>query len=103
MRLSQYMKGGGGGNEKPPEGPVVNGKNQNHYPATERPCLAHGCPELGTITSSLTYSENAHWYCRFHHDKDKKDFKEITKAILEGRNPMFVRGKGEKEDDPVPF
>lgn len=77
-------------------GPMVNGKNQNDYPAAERPCLAHGCPNLGTITSSVGYSEMATWFCRFHHDKDPADFAKITRRIKLGLNPILRHNESDE-------
>ena len=99
MKLGEYMKGGGGGKEPPQSGPVVNGKNQNDYSAAERPCLAHGCPNLGTITSSVTYSSNASWFCRFHHEKDPHDFAKITRRLKLGLSPYLTHSPEELEQE----
>lgn len=48
--------------------PVPGGRKQNDYAASERPCLAHQCPELGTITESMHAGEGTKWFCRHHYE-----------------------------------
>jgi hypothetical protein len=64
------------------------GPNQNDVPASERGCLAHGCPQLGTITSSVSHSHAAEWFCRFHHGKKPEQWGEITRKLRMGVDPF---------------
>jgi hypothetical protein len=55
--------------------------NQNDVPATQRPCLAFGCPHLGTITESVTASSGAEWLCRHHSGRKRAEFDDITRRL----------------------
>ena len=55
--------------------------NQNDVPAASRPCFAHGCPLLGTISDSLVSSPAAHWFCRYHSAAKPEEFGEITRRL----------------------
>lgn len=63
------------------DGPMINGKNQNDYPAAERPCFAHGCPLLGTITDTVVHSRAAMWLCRFHSGQPASRWDQITTDV----------------------
>lgn len=95
-KVSKYLSATAGSDSPIASGPCVNGKNQNDYPAAERPCLAHGCPNLGTITSSVGHSQAAAWFCRFHHEKDPADFAKITRRIKLGLNPTLRHSEDEQ-------
>jgi hypothetical protein len=55
--------------------------NQNDVPPTERPCIAHGCPLLGSMSASLSASRSAVWTCRFHFGKRPAEYGAITRAL----------------------
>ena len=58
--------------------------NQNDVPPLERPCIAHGCPLLGSLSPSLTSSKSAEWTCRHHFGKSPKEYGPITRALKMG-------------------
>lgn len=55
--------------------------SQNDVPPGERPCYAHGCPLLGSITESVTNAPSAQWFCRLHSGAKPHDFGEITRRL----------------------
>lgn len=52
---------------------------------TERPCNAHGCPEIGSIShSNAGPAPEDSWLCRHHFGEPATRWGEITRALRMG-------------------